>query len=56
MCDRLSNTHGYICYDCFEELVSKGPTADVEDFMCSKKLNINEESARARFVIEFPMG
>lgn len=37
MCDRLSHTHGYICFECFEELVSLGIETHPDDFMKSKK-------------------
>jgi len=52
MCDRLSREHGYICDDCYEELIAHGPEASVEEFMASKKKNL--EAARARFDAEFP--
>ena len=37
MCDRLSYEYGYICYECFEELIELGINADIKDFMNSKK-------------------
>lgn len=33
MCDRLSHEHGYICNDCFDELVASGSLTDIDDFM-----------------------
>ena len=33
MCDRYSNVFGYICGDCFKELVHEGICCDVERFM-----------------------
>lgn len=36
MCDFYSHTHGYLCYECKEELVGLGPT-NIEDFMQSEK-------------------
>ncbi len=37
MCDLLSHEYGYICSDCFAELVELGIGADIESFMNSKK-------------------
>jgi len=54
MCERLSYEHGYICWECFDELVSKGPEANTEDFMNSPKRVGREEAAKARFDVEFP--
>ena len=56
-CSRYSDCHGYICYNCFEELVSLGPEASISDFMSSYKKELSsteEEAAEARFNIEFP--
>ncbi len=53
MCGRLSNEYGYICDDCFEELVATGPGTDVEMFMALKKQQNREEKARARYNITF---
>ena len=36
MCDRLSYKYGYLCHECFAELVSMGNTVDIEDFMDNK--------------------
>ncbi len=54
MCDRLSHLHGYICYDCFEELVKSGPETNIAAFMGATKQPNNETAARARFEVEFP--
>lgn len=51
---RRSDIYGYICDDCFEELVSLGPMADVEKFMATCKKALNLDAARARFDVEFP--
>ncbi len=32
MCDRVSYTYGYICEDCFGELVKLGPNVDLDKF------------------------
>ena len=58
MCDRLSPVYGYICGECFEELIKSGAETSTEEFMKSIKLpynTINENAALARFSIEFPM-
>lgn len=36
MCDFYSHEHGYICWECREELLNKGPT-NVYHFMNSAK-------------------
>lgn len=57
MCDRLSPEHGYICYECFNELVSKGPEVNISLFMASKKPgSYNKEEAYARYDAAFPDG
>jgi len=33
MCDRYSYEYGYICDDCFRELVRSGVRTNVDDFM-----------------------
>jgi len=55
MCDRYSLEHGYICDECFDELVSKGPEQNIEDFMSSRKRKNKNKEARARFNIVFPI-
>lgn len=37
MCDRLSYIHGYICDDCFSELVACPALTDVKEFMATPK-------------------
>lgn len=39
MCDRLSDIHGYICNECFEELKQLNPESDqdIGIFMMSQK-------------------
>ena len=41
MCDRISDEYGYICDECFDELVSMGITANIDEFMTSKKKKNN---------------
>ena len=57
MCNRCSRPYGYICYECFEELVESGPETNITAFMASAKKEkfINKEAALARFNIEFPI-
>jgi hypothetical protein len=54
MCDRYSPVYGYICSECFEELVSSGPETNIPRFMQTVKASNNVDAARARFEIEFP--
>jgi hypothetical protein len=54
MCDRLSHEYGYICNECFDELVQSGPETDVKEFMASDKRRTSTESAYEKFDAEFP--
>lgn len=56
MCDRASHTYGYICNECFEELVDSGPNTDIENFMSSRKddSTCNNESSYNKYNEEFP--
>lgn len=49
MCDRYSYTYGYICNECFSELVSRGVQTDVGEFMDTKKSNMNEPQATVSY-------
>ena len=40
MCDRYSPTFGYICDDCFDELVKLGPETNIGNFMNTPKGSI----------------
>ena len=59
MCDRFSYKYGYICDECFEELVrfaTKG--GDIQDFMDSPKSSepfFSEDEIRERLEEEFPI-
>ena len=55
-CDRLSSTHGYICSECFDELVESGVKTDITEFMNSPKpkSNVWEKSPFTVFDCEFP--
>jgi len=37
MCDRYSPVYGYICPDCFSELVASGAEVDIQEFLDSEK-------------------
>ena len=37
LCDRLSHDYGYICDECFDELVSLGVNTRIDFFMDSRK-------------------
>ncbi len=55
MCDRHSQEHGYICNECFEELVSSAPQ-NIEEFMNSdKKAPIEESNIRSTLETIFPI-
>ena len=43
LCERHSKKHGYLCDYCFEELVSLGAKADVEEFMKSEPKDLEFE-------------
>jgi hypothetical protein len=54
MCHRYSDIYGYICYECFDELVSTGPATNIKQFMSTPKQEVNLDAAKARYEIEFP--
>jgi hypothetical protein len=54
MCDRLSQTYGYICNECFDELVGLGPETNINSFMDSEKKGSTKDEAYARFDAAFP--
>ena len=33
MCERYSKKYGYICEECFKELVGLGPNTNIKEFM-----------------------
>jgi len=57
MCDRYSKDFGYICADCFEELVSRGVHKSIAVFMVTprRKVLSDEESPREYFGSIFKM-
>lgn len=52
--NRYSPDYGYLCNECFEELVARGPETNIQNFMYSAKQTNREQAARARFEMEFP--
>ncbi len=56
MCDRYSNTHGYICNECFKELVESGADTNIYKFMRSlkNKIDDSQETAFEKFDRIFP--
>ena len=54
LCDRYSSTYGYICWECFDELVSLGPKTDIESFMNSVKRPKQKDISFLIFNEEFP--
>lgn len=60
MCDRMSYVFGYICNECFEELVQwlLSGNYNISDFMQSSKHRnnlFNEKRIRAVLEEEFPI-
>lgn len=49
MCYRLSGKYGYICDECFDELQSRGGSANVKGFMNSDKEEVDKEGAYERY-------
>lgn len=47
MCDRYSYEYGYLCNECFEELVDIGIT-NIEEFLDSEKSKENMDDVRRR--------
>jgi hypothetical protein len=47
MCDRHSSDYGYICNDCFNELVGLGHSVNIEEFMGNVKTDINVNYAHS---------
>jgi len=55
LCDRYSHNYGYICPQCFKELVSLGPHTAIYEFMRSVKGTGTAEEAYEKFDGEFPI-
>jgi len=43
MCDHLSHNYGYICYECLDELSSKGE-CDVREFLDTEKRGFDSDA------------
>jgi hypothetical protein len=54
MCDRLSLKYGYICSDCFDELVYLGPKTDIEEFMNNTESREDTSASYKYFDAVFP--
>lgn len=54
MCNRFSTRYGYICMDCFEELIRSGVKTDIEQFMRGEVKVDNLEASEAYFDKIFP--
>lgn len=54
MCDRYSQIYGYICNECFKELVRKGAGSDIQEFMNSPKSFGGSGNASTYFDTVFP--
>ena len=39
LCDRYSDTFGYVCDNCFEELVEMGPLSNIDHLMGHQQKN-----------------
>ena len=53
MCDRHSYHYGYICNECFEELVNLGPETNIASFMDREQKRCQRDASFARFNVEF---
>lgn len=49
MCDRYSYEYGYLCRECFEELVSLGAGTDIQTFMGTNSNYSNDSATEAYF-------
>jgi hypothetical protein len=54
MCDRMSYKYGYICDECFEELVAEAP-GDIYLFMQQPKQNTDRVRNREQFEKTFTL-
>lgn len=54
MCDRYSTQYGYICDECFEELVNS--KFNIAYFMQTPKKSNYNESIRSEYEAEFEIG
>lgn len=55
-CERLSSDGSrYICRECFEELVTRGVSTDIDDFFQTRPKRGFSEAVRAYFDAMFPV-
>ena len=52
MCNRYSRNYGYICDECFEELVAHGSEQNIDDFLESEKPEDDEDARKDRKFFE----
>ena len=55
MCDRYSHEYGYICNECFNELVSARVGYEIERFMNSRKTAYKEDENKPDYDSIFPV-
>lgn len=53
MCDLLSHKYGYICSDCFKELVNSGAETNIKEFMDTEPCRGKDEGALERYSAVF---
>ena len=51
MCDRYFNEYGYICNECFDELVRTGPETNIAEFFDTHKENspVKKDESEIRY-------
>ena len=49
MCDRLSDTYGYICWECFDRLLDLGVQVDLEEFFATEPPSNPKETREATY-------
>jgi len=55
MCERYSHDFGYLCWECFNELVGLGVKTDIAAFLREKvAIDRNPDASRAYFDEIFP--
>lgn len=55
MCDRYSYTHGYICWECFDELTNIRTEVDIGEFMNSPVGSFNRKELKSKWEEEFKL-
>jgi hypothetical protein len=57
LCGRFSHKYGYLCNECFDELIKSGPETNLDNFM-GKPFQEEKDrriAAETRFNTEFPL-